>query len=230
MAAILTVITSVASLWGFVFPAPYTLTIAILTACPWIILELVRTSAGLFRVDAGRDDPHPTVAVAFIGPSMVLGLRAVVDFNVLLSPAVWSFSLGISALLLVAILVADPSRRKDAGGSCAIGLFGLAYGYGVAIEANTLLDHSSPTTYAVRVEDKYVSRGKTTTYNLKLGPWGPKPKSNTLQVSRATYEPVHAGDVVVLDLRRGALGINWYSMRMWHRGNESESTSPGPVR
>jgi hypothetical protein len=98
----------------------------------------------------------------------------------------------------------------------------------VAIEANALFDHSSPTTYAVRVEDKYVSRGKTTKYNLKLGPWGPKPTSNTLQVSRATYEPIHAGDLVVLDLRRGALGINWYSMRMWHRWNEWEMITPVP--
>ena len=228
IAAVLTAITAAVCLWGFVFPAPYMLTIAILTASPWIGLELVRRSAGLFRVDASRNDPHPTVAIAFICPSLVLLLRAVFDFNVLPSPAVWSFSLGISALLLLATLVADPSRRENLGGSLAIGLICLAYGYGVAIEANALFDHSSPTTYAVRVEDKYVSRGKTTTYNLKLGSWGPIRKSNTLQVSRATYQPIHAGDVVVLDLRRGALGINWYSMRMWHRGNESKTTNPVP--
>jgi hypothetical protein len=30
---------------------------------------------------------------------------------------------------------------------------------------------------------------------------------------------------VAPDLKRGALGINWYPMRMWHRGNESETAS-----
>jgi hypothetical protein len=69
IAAVLTAITAAVCLWGFVFSAPYMLTIAILTACPWVGLELVRRSAGLFRVDAGRNDPHPTVAIAFICPS-----------------------------------------------------------------------------------------------------------------------------------------------------------------
>jgi hypothetical protein len=221
VAAILTAISIAVCMWGFVFPVPYPLAISILTALPWIALELLRRSAGLFRVDADRNDPHPTVAYAFLFPSLVLLLRAATDFNILQSPAVACFSLGIGGLLLLAIFAADPSRRGKSGSGIAVGLFCLAYGYGVAIEVNVLFDRSPRTTYEVTVRDKHISRRKTTTYNLELGPWGPRVKFNKLEVSRATYEPIQAGDVVLVDLRRGALGVNWYFMRSWRHGDQA---------
>ena len=66
--------------------------------------------------------------------------------------------------------------------------------------------------------DKHVSRGKTTSYNLSLGPWGPIGKPNRLRVGRATYDPIQPGDILLIDLRKGALRVNWYVMRAWQRG------------
>jgi len=120
-------------------------------------------------MDAARNDVHPTVAVAFLFPPMVLLLRAVTDFNVVQTLPVETVSAGIGGCLLLATFVVDPSRRGKVGAAIAIGLFCLAYGYGLAIEANVLFDRSSPTTYEVTVIDKHVSRGKATTYNLDLG-------------------------------------------------------------
>lgn len=217
-AAILSALTAVLGLWGFVYPAPYVLVISLLAALPWIALELVRRSAGLFRVDAGRNDVHPTVAVAFIVPPMVLLLRAATDFNVVQSLSTVAVTLGIGGCLLFAMFVADRSQRGKVGSGVALGLFCLAYGYGATIEANVLLDRSSPTTYEVVVIDKHVSRGKTTSYNLELGPWGSIAKPNKLRVGRATYDPIQPGDILLIDLRKGAMGVNWYVMRAWQRG------------
>lgn len=122
-AAILSAITTVLGLWGFVFPAPYVLVISALAALPWISLELVRRSAGLFRVDAGRNDVHPTVAVAFIVPPMVLMPRAATDFNVVQSLTAAAVTLGIGACLLFAMFVADRSQRGKLGSGVALGLF-----------------------------------------------------------------------------------------------------------
>jgi len=149
---------------------------------------------------------------------MVLLLRAVTDFNVVQTLPVETVSVGIGGCLLLATFVVDPSRRGKVGAAIAIGLFCLAYGYGLAIEANVLFDRSSPTTYEVTVIGKHVSRGKATTYNLDLGPWGPLTKPNRLRVGRATYEPIQAGNVILIDLRKGALRANWYVMRAWERG------------
>lgn len=65
--------------------------------------------------------------------------------------------------------------------------------------------------------DKRIVRGKSTSYQLYLEPWGPIIEPNRLKVSRATYDPIEPGNVVVLVLNPGALGVNWYFMRAWQR-------------
>jgi len=74
--------------------------------------------------------------------------------------------------------------------------------------------------YPDTVASKRNVRGKTTSYELMLGPWGPKTNSNKLRKSRPTYDPIQPGDVVHLTMRHGALGVNWYYMRSWQRGDE----------
>jgi hypothetical protein len=221
LAKILTGVSSVICLWGFIYPLPYSLAIWTLTGLPWIALELVRRSRGLLRVDGGRNDAHPTVAFAYLFPGLILLLRAATDFNIIQSPALVWLSLGIGGLLFVATFTIDSSLRGKVSTSLAFGVLCTAYGYGVGIEANTLLDHSPATTYTVTVNNKRISRGKTTTYLVEVGPWGPKSKASELRVGRATYEAIHSGDKVLLDSRRGAFGINWYAMRAWERGDQS---------
>jgi len=85
--------------------------------------------------------------------------------------------------------------------------------YGLAIEANGLFDRSPGVGYRAHVEGKRIVKGKSTTYELELEPWGPKTSSNRLRVGRPTYDPIERGNVVVLVLKRGALGVNWYFMQ-----------------
>jgi hypothetical protein len=220
LARVLTVTAFLTILWGFIFPFPYELAISILAALPWIAVETVRRSGGLFRVDTNRNDTHPNVALPFIFPGLVLMLRSVSDYNVLQSPAVAWFSIGIGGLLCLSAFAVDPTLRGKVGTTASLFAFSLAYGYGFAIEANTLLDRSPGTSYIASVASKRIVKGKTTTYELSLGPWGPKTKSNKLTVSRATYDPIQPGDVVFLTLKQGALGVSWYFMRAWQRGNQ----------
>jgi len=80
------------------------------------------------------------------------------------------------------------------------------------------------------VIDKHVSRGKTTSYNLSLGPWGPIGKPNKLRVGRDLRSDT-PGDILLIDLRKGALRVNWYVMSAWHVGNKSgiRPVPPGPA-
>jgi len=221
LAGTLTVITSLAALWGFIYPRPYEFAVVILAALPWIAVETVRRSGGLFRLDTNRSDAHPNVAITFIVPGSVLMLRSLVDFNVLQSPAVALFSIGMGGLLCLSAVVVDPTVRAKVINAAALSAFCLAYGYGITIEANTLLDRSPGASYTATVEGKRIRTGKSTTYELDLGPWGPRTESNKLRVSRATYDPIQRGDVVCLTLKQGALGVNWYFMRAWQRGDQS---------
>jgi hypothetical protein len=70
-----------------------------------------------------------------------------------------------------------------------------------------------------------VIRGRTTEYLLELGPWGPMAKSNTIRVSRVTFDYIRPGDTVNLVLRRGALGMKWYYMLSWQRDQPARNDS-----
>jgi len=154
------------------YPRPYELAIVALASLPWIALEIVRRWGGLFRVDAKRNDAHPDVAVALIFSGLVLGARSLLDCNVFLSPVAAWLTIGIGGLVFHAALVVNRSVRRKIG--TLIGLLGVSfpYGYGIAIEANALLDHSAGVTYLAHVEGKHIVSGRTTTYDLDLGPWG----------------------------------------------------------
>jgi hypothetical protein len=217
------VMASAAALWGFFYPVPYELTIVLLTALPWAAVETARRSGGLFRIDANPNDAHPNVVVPFLLPGSVLLLRSVRDYNLLLSPAVAWVSIGIGGLLCLSAYKADSTVRRKGVTLAALFAFSLAYGYGVAIEANVLLDRSPAAGYVASVEGKRIHRGQATTYELELGPWGPIARSNKLRVSLATFDPIRSGDVVCLALKRGALGANWYFMRAWQPGDRPAS-------
>jgi len=128
-----------------------------------------------------------------------------------------------------AAFVVDRSLRGKIGTLIGLLVFSSAYGYGTAIEANALLDHSTGDTYLAHVEGKHIVSGRTTTYNLDLGPWGPKTKSSKLDVTRAMYNTIERGDLVYLTLKRGALGVNWYFMRQWQRGDHTRMHSVVPA-
>jgi hypothetical protein len=200
-------------LWGFVYPRPYVPMVAILAAMPWIAVEIVRRSGGLFRIDSYRNDAHPTVAIAFIAPGMVLAARSLLDFNTVYSWAVLWFAIGIGVPLCLAARAVDPSVRAKPATLVAMFLFSIAYGFGAAMQANTLLDRSTGTIYTASVEGKRVLSGRVTTWELELGAWGPRTKANRVRVTRATYNATNRGDTVYLALKRGALGVNWYVMR-----------------
>lgn len=213
LAKILTIASFLAVLWGFLFPVPYVLAILILAILPWIALGIVKTSSGLFRVDANRNDAHPNVAMPFLLPGLVLMLRSVSDFNVLQSSVVALPSVGIGSLLCLSLFTIDPTARKNRITAISFFVFSLIYGYGVTVEVNVLLDRSPASAFTAILQRKHIASGKRTTYDLELGPWGPLTKSNTLSVGRETYEAIEPGDAAFLTLRKGALGVSWYYLR-----------------
>jgi hypothetical protein len=94
-------------------------------------------------------------------------------------------------------------------------LVGVAYGYGVVVEANARLDRSPGIVYTATVQNKQIISGKSTTYELDLSSWGPKPETNKLDVSSSTYNQIQTGQKVQVKLKTGALGVRWYYLYDW---------------
>lgn len=204
-------------IWGFVYPRPYKLVIALLAIFPWIGLAIVWRSDGAFRVDQTPKSKHPSIGFAFVLPGLALAMRGLTDFNILLATPFWLIAAGFSILLFAAALVADPTMRSQWATAAGLVFICSAYGCGLTVLSNALLDHSHEMVYSAHVERKYISHGRSASYHVGLSPWGPREQSNSIQVPSKVYVNVQPGDTAQIVLRQGAFHIPWYFVREWHR-------------
>jgi hypothetical protein len=85
-----------------------------------------------------------------------------------------------------------------------------AYAFGVIGEANALLDRSPLSAFRSPVMDKHVTYGKTTTYHLRLAPWGPLSEPGDVSVSHTLYDNLQPGNLACVLLHQGAFGMPWF--------------------
>ncbi|MEW5317696.1 MAG: hypothetical protein WDW38_008977, partial [Sanguina aurantia] len=134
--------------WGFIYPRPYPLVLALVALLPWTAVALVSWSKGLIRFDASRNDVRPNVAALLITPGMVLMLRAVSDIHLL--DVTRAIEMGfIAGLPLLAVMwlvhqQADGESRGWGWAMLMLVMVGLPYGGGALTLADVLLDHAAP--------------------------------------------------------------------------------------
>jgi hypothetical protein len=177
-----------------------------------VAVALAARAGSLYQIAGHRNDARASVAIVFIGPGIVLGLRAILDIELLdWAPALLATVIAASALTL-ALAAADRqirARRWELAGMLLLSLF---YTYGGVVEANALFDRSPPLVYEATVVGKHKSSGKTTQYYLRLTPWGPRRTEDDVSVSRALYESSNPGRTMCVVHRAGALEIPWFEV------------------
>jgi hypothetical protein len=207
-------LTWVAAMWGFLYPVPYAAAVLVAAILPWAALLLVAKSGGLYRLDARRNDVRPNLAVAMYLPGFVLLMRAVQDLGVLDWQRALTYGALAALVLCWAALMCDPTLR--ARRAAALLLFGLmcAYGYGAVVLGNAELDSAPGGDYRVQVLGMHYSRGsRSTSYYLRLAPWGPRLQPQDVSVARVLYAATRPGDTVCVHQGPGVLGISWYVVR-----------------
>ena len=200
------------AIWGFVYPYPYRLLIIILVAMPWLAVWIAARSHGLFRLDQTRNDVRPNVAMTFLVPAFLLPARALLDYQVFDWRQVVPPAVLIGCALCFAATRADDSLRRRWGGMVAFLFISLIYGLGAGLAVNVLQDHSPIDVFGAQIWRKQIVRGRSTTYELILGPWGPRKKENRVSVRRILYDSLQTGDTVCVGMRKGRLGIQWYTV------------------
>lgn len=199
--------------WAWLAAGPYA--IAILAACPWIALYAVARSGGHLTIYDRRHRRYPvSIGVAFVFPGLILMVDSVRSIKLLSWESAMAISACVAAALWFAALKIDPVVRLKVGYTVGAFLLCAPYGYGLATEANARLDHSPVATYSTRVTGKHVSHGRrSTSYDLNLEPWGPHLHGDRVSVSSALYRSTLVGNDICVDVRRGALRIEWYVVR-----------------
>lgn len=205
-----------AAAWVYLYPHPYNLSVAALALLPVLAVFIALRSNGRFRLYREPNRAHPSIAVTFILPGLALLLRVSTDFYL----AEWKLDLLLSCLITIVLLLAagaaDPFLRRRRAALAAVALFTLPYGYGVATEANCILDHSPATIHRLTVVGKH-SFGYHW-FTLDLSPLPKGEETSTILVPFSLYLSLRKGAVICEARQPGALGIPWFTIQKCQTG------------
>ena len=203
-------IVAVASLfWLWLYPRPYDVAFLVVAIIPWVAVVIASLKPSLYRLNPSRNDVGANLSAAVLVPGCALTLRAVFDSQVL----DWEKLLvTILVVTLVCTWVILWLVRELRGSAVTTGVLMLAYGYGVVALANVRLDHGEPEVFEAPVLGAHISSGKSTSYYLKLGPWGPRKTEEDVDVGKAYYARGSRRDTVCVYLYRGALRVRWFEV------------------
>lgn len=185
--------------------------LVVLAATPLAALYLVRRSPLLYAMLKTKSDPRA---------EMIFGLMAAM-FGLLFRLRGFHLVSVQPLLLLIAVIalgytglayLAMQKGNSTPGGAVVVLFLALGYGFGLVDLTNTLPDRSTGQVYTTAVTGKHISSGRSTTYYLRVEPWGPYPNSNQFSVSPQEYRETGIGDQVCLGLHPGLLHAKWYEM------------------
>ena len=113
--------------------------------------------------------------------------------------------------LLIAALFYWPATQSAGRASViSVLIFAGMYAYGAVAVADVFLDRAKSVVYSASVVGSHVQRGKSTTYYLRLSPWGPVEDEDDVSVAESIYSSAHIGDQVCLNLSPGWLKAAWF--------------------
>jgi hypothetical protein len=186
--------------------------IAALAVLPVLAVMIVIASRGLYSID-GEDisSARPNLAGLFILPAVALAFRAWIDISVL----DWQRALEIGAIAGLAVgLLSLAARSKAKYSAVVLLIFSLVWASGVTVFYNSYFDKSAPSVFRTRITGMHKTGGKSTSYYLKLEPWGPRTSAEDVDVARGFYERATVGSTVCVTLFSGALNVRWFDV--WH--------------
>ncbi len=167
-------------------------------------------SKGLVRFDERKNSAYPAIIRMFMMPALALALRAFLDFSIVDAKMLLTPVAAITAILAGLILTKSKESSGKVGLKLLIVVFVAVYAYGLTVMGNCLFDRSRPEVFHTQVLEKHVSSGKSTTYHVKLAPWGPIAEPDDVTVPRMLYDRVSAGKEVSVCRKDGILSIPWF--------------------
>jgi hypothetical protein len=196
-------------LWIFVWPQPYEIAILAGAVAPIAALALVALTGG--RLAIWSPDARPNVGLMMY-PGMILAVRAMFDVHLYHWEEIAAPTGVIAALAIALSWMADRRLSEHAAILSMFGIAAAIYAYGVAAEADMLLDRAKPQVIQARVLAKRISSGGRPEYDLTLAPWGDRQKTGEIHVGSRLYGRANKGDVVCVRLHPGRLGARWFSV------------------
>ena len=202
--------------WLLLQPQPYHWAIAAGLIVPVAAMAAVWFHPGVLRLDERKNSAYPSLVTAILMPSLLLLLRGLLDFEILDYGNLWLPAMVISVLLALAMLAGSRQFLLQQDSRLSLVLAALAYavlyGYAATVIYNCAYDEGRATEYTVQVLTKHKSSSKTTTYYLKVCPWGPRATADDVTVSREYYQQAKTGDKIHIYQMPGKLHVPWFTV------------------
>lgn len=181
----------------------------VLALVPFAALYLLRTMPLLYALGKSRRDPRTDLTLTLLAPAFGF-LISGVELN-LVSTTPLLPGMVLAGLVFIASFYLLGRKGPPTPGFHAMVLMcaGL-YGFGMIASFDTFFDHGRPTFYQTQVAGKHVAHGKSTTYYLDFGPWGPVGGPNKISVPYGLYETAEPGDAACFQVFPGLLRAPWY--------------------
>lgn len=189
-------------------PEPPKVAVLALMLVPPSTLLLVWWSKGGIGLVPTKADPRPNIILGLFA-AFPLILRAI-QIQTLDGPALVMGCVGVTAAMLGGLWALTPKPVKEVSALIYPAVLSLAYGWSSVILINQIGDTGKPRVTQAIVIDKWVHHGRSTSWNLKVAPWGPVRNAEVLGVQPNLYNALQRGDLVCMNLYPGALGMGWY--------------------
>jgi len=203
----------IAALWMTFFPDSGNYAV---WACIAVFIALIvvqKQYRNIVKLNPQKDTPYPTIIFGLLAVSFAIMLNGI-WFNLL--QYIWLPFLVLTATLTAIILWKNGELNfKHPSDYFAIAMFVMlmaAFSYGAIVTLNCTFDNSTPTTYRVDVLSKRVSSGTVPMYYIELSEWGKQADFNEVLISKKLYNSLAEDDEVIVHLKSGALGIDWFEV------------------
>jgi hypothetical protein len=199
--------------WAILYPHPYAFLMGVLAVIPLLAVASAVASHGAISLFIVKNSVRPGVTLAFLMPAAALALRAIKDWHLMGLSGFW-LPFAVLSCLLVAILwvgsISDSHRTL--GRVLGLSIVMLVESYGLVVFANCYFDHSVPDIHTTKVVSRKITRGKSTSYYVIVGPWLDGRHNRQILVNSSFYESHSEGSTVLIGVRPGVLRIPWFSV------------------
>lgn len=209
-------------LWCAIWPKPYVLAIGLAVTLPWLVLFWVGISNRQITLFKKKGETHPSLDIAFTGPGLGVGIRALSDFHILDWQMTLGLSVGVAIVLIIVGWCVRPQHMKRWVIALGLIFIGAYYSFGTIVEINAITDRAPLQTYQVMVTDKTIDHGRSTYYNFSVAAWPLKDASENVHVSEALFDATPKGGVVCLSVHTGMLGIRWFDVLSCSNSSQAE--------
>jgi len=155
---------------------------------------------------------YPAVFFGIMFSSGSLLIHSIKQYSLLWVQPIWMPATIIAAIITLVLYVKgrNPTAGSVNGQLVLMLMAAFLLAVGITRQLNCTYDQAPAKTYRALIQDKYIYKGKNTSYHLLLGAWGPQDSGTNAVISRHLYRQLAAGDSITVQLKPGLLQVPWY--------------------